>query len=100
MEHDRAPLGRPPMLEEIDRLPRAERQMAAFDRYSDLRLRQRRPQMGGHVVGALGAMPVAAGRLRGDGLEEGLQVGAYLRVRVLLDNERRRGVRTEQGEKS
>ena len=87
------------MLEEIDPLPRAERQAAALHGYGELRLRQCRPQMGGHVVGALGAMTVAAGRLRSDGLEEGLEVGAHLRVCVLLDDERRGGVRTEQGEK-
>jgi hypothetical protein len=98
MQHH-LPLVRPAaMLEQIDTLPGAERRLAIDDRDGQLHLRQRRAQMRRHVIGPFVVVCIARGIFGRELLEKGLQIGPHLPGRVLLDQQRRRGVPAEYGE--
>lgn len=99
MKYELARVRGPPMLEQIDALPSAERELAVHDRNTQMRLRQRGSDMRGHVVGTFGGMFVYR-RFRRDPLEIGFQVPANRRVGILLDEERRRGVPAKDGHQS
>ena len=73
------------MLEQVDTLPLPEQQGAALDRYGEMRLCQRRADVGRHVVGAFGVVHVEIAALRRQLAEEGLEIRAHVRIGVLLD---------------
>src|SRR5687767_12930883 len=79
------------MLEQIDALPRAKDHSAALDRYGELGLGKRRPEVRGHVVRTLVGMLVG-GMLRCDAREIVLEVPARGRSGVFLDEQGCRGV--------
>ncbi len=54
------------MLEEVDPLPRAQRQPACIYGYAQMRLRQRRANVRGHVVGTFGGVAIHAGVISSD----------------------------------
>ena len=66
-------MGPAAMLEQIDALPGPERECARDDGNGQLNARERRPKVGGHVVGPLVVVGVARGILRRDSLEEGFE---------------------------
>ena len=56
--------------------------------------------MRGHVVGAFGRMPVEPVVLRNDPSKERIEVHEHVRIRILLDHERRRRMADEQRQKA
>jgi hypothetical protein len=88
------------MLEEIDALPRAERELASDERNAELHLRQSRSDVGGHVVRAFVIMGVGVRILRRDPGEISFEVAPDLLRGILLNEERCGGVAAEQGEKT
>ena len=85
------------MLDEIDALPGAERHLAVHDRNAETDAREHRLDMARHVVGALFLMGVvrAFGRKR---LECVAEIAPHIRVGILLDRQRGRGMAHEHGE--
>jgi len=61
-------------------LPDAEHERAADDRYREMRLRQRRANMRGHVVGAFGVVRIKRRVFRGDAPEEVFQIAQDGRI--------------------
>jgi hypothetical protein len=86
------------MLEQVNALPGAERRLAVHDRNRQLNLRQRRAQMRRHVVGAFVIVLITSLLFRRQLLEECFQIGAHFPGRILLNEQRRRGVLAENGE--
>jgi hypothetical protein len=99
MQNQFAAMRRSPVLEEIDALPRAERQIPADNRNGKMRLRQRGAYMRRHVVRTFGIVLVHR-RFRRDALEISFHVGANGRVGILLNEQRRRGVAAEDRHES
>ena len=58
----------------------------------------RRPDMGGHVVGAFVRMLVSPGVFGRQAFQKRLQIGANVRRGVLLDEQACRGVPAQQGQ--
>ena len=94
VQDDFSLVGADPVLEEVDALPRAQREMAVEDGNRKLHLSQGSFEVGRHVIRAFRVMLVGA-VFRGDPVEVCLQVDAYGRVGVFLDQERRGGVPAE-----
>ena len=84
-----------PMFEQINTLPGSERRPAVDHGNRHLDLSERRSQMRGHIVGAFVVVVVEVRVLRCDSLEECFQIRTYFRRGVLLDQQRRRCVGTE-----
>ena len=87
-----------PVLEYVDALPRSQCRSTAAYRDRQLGCRERRTDMGRHVVGPLGGVPVQAAVLGDDAAEEVVEIVEDVGVGVLLDRERRRRVTDEDGE--
>ena len=83
------------MFPQVDRLPGTEGERAADDRDREARRGQGRLDVGRHVVRSLGVVPVQSAAFGHEPVEECLEVAPYVRVRVLLDHEARRGVADE-----
>src|SRR5271166_6977721 len=91
---------RAPMLEEINPLPRSERETAVDQRDRQVGRRQRRPDVRRHIIGAFIVMGVAMRVLRRDAFEKRLEIRADLRRGVLLNEKGGRRVPAEQGDQS
>ena len=78
----------PPVLEKIDALPGANRN-------GQRRLRQRRLDVRGHVVGAFGAMNEEGIAVRHEPLEKRDEIALHVGIGVFLDQKRCRGVAAE-----
>src|SRR5271166_3870148 len=100
VDRDLAPMRRAPMLEEINPLPRSERETAVDQRDRQVGRRQRRPDVRRHIIGAFIVMGVAMRVLRRDAFEKRLEIRADLRRGVLLDEKGGRRVPAEQGDQS
>jgi len=88
------------MLEEVDALPGAKRQLAALDGNRKLRLGERGAYVGGHVVGAFDGVAIEAVVLRHQPVEEAGQIVDHVRIGVLLYGERSRRVLHEDREQA
>jgi len=86
------------MLEQVQALPRTEGEAAAVDRDAQMRLRQRRTDMRGHVVGPFRGVAVIVGVLRHQSFEEIGHVGGDIGVRVLLYDQRSGSMPAEDGQ--
>ena len=85
------------MLEEVDALPRAEREAPGAHGNSEGGLGERCLDVRRHVVGPLGAVDEERIALGHESLEEGEEVALHVGVGVLLDEERGGGVAAEDG---
>src|SRR5215813_1295782 len=97
-QHDLAAVAPGAVLVEVDGLPGAEREVSLHHRDGQGGLGERRADVAGHVVRALGGVveePVTVGDEAG---EEALEVREHLWVRVLLDHQAGRGVPDEAGD--
>ena len=88
------------VLEQVDALPGSERHPAADNRDRQTDRGQSGADMGRHVVRPLVVVGIAALVLGRQELEERLEIVAHRRRGVLLDQQRRRGMTTEQGQQS
>ena len=98
MQHHFALMRRIAMLEDIKPLPGAQRRLAAAHRNGNRGLGQRGADMGWHVVrpfGGVAIIHVLARQLR----KEILQILLHIGIGIFLDQQRRRGVADETGEK-
>ena len=100
MERERSAVRRAAMLEQIDALPGAQDQAPLGERDRELGLGERGADVGGHVVGALVAMPIERGIFRSDAGEEALEVGTRVAGRIFLHEQGRRAVTAENGEET
>src|SRR3972149_3938609 len=85
------------MLDEIDPLPSAERHPAVLDRNAEGRRGDHRLDMARHVVGSFFLMGVVA-ILRREEIERVGEIQPHIRVGILLDRQRCRGMTHEHGE--
>src|SRR6476646_5112231 len=90
----------PPVLPEMDPLPGAEREPAMAERDRELGRREGGAHVGRHVVGAFVAMAKERVAVGNEAREEAVEIGANVRVGVLLDHKAGRGVADEQREQS
>jgi hypothetical protein len=79
------------VLDQIDALPRAERERAAGHRHVQGDAGQHGLDVGRHVIGAFNRVH-PAGVLRRQPAQRRGEIGAHVGIGVLLDDERRRGV--------
>jgi len=86
------------VLEYVNALPGSERGFTADDRNGKTRLGERRADVGSHVVWTFARVPVALFPLRDKVLEKIPQIKRYIRIGILLNDERARRVLYEEGE--
>ena len=84
MQGDFPPARRPPMFEKINPLPRSQGEPALDYRNRELHARQRRANMGGHVVGALVRVPISRRLLGRQAFEKCLQIGVLVILIILV----------------
>ncbi len=97
MYQDMSAVAPPPMLPEENALPGTEPQMAPNDGNRDARRSQRRLDVRRHVIGAFRSMRKEGVVFLHETIEPVLQVATGGRVRILLNNETRRGVLHHHG---
>src|SRR5215469_6112253 len=99
MQHDLAPMCAATMLEKINTLPGAKHEPSRGERNGKLSLGERSPDMCRHVVRPFRVVAITPvfGR---DRRKESLQIGLHIGIRILLDEERSRGVAAEKGEEA
>lgn len=85
------------VFEEVDALPDPQHEASTDERNGELHLGECGPQVGGHVVCALGVVMVGE-VFRRDSVEVGFEVGAHGGVGVLLDKQGGGGVATKNGQ--
>ena len=95
LQHDLAPVRTGAMLDQIDRLPGAERHLAIDAPGSAASRRQHGLDMRGHVVRPFGVMS-PAGIFGRKARKRRLQIREHGRIGVFLDRQRCRGVADEQ----
>jgi hypothetical protein len=100
MQHDAAPVRPLAMFEQVNALPGSQRQLAFVDWNRQLRLRERRADMRGHVIRTLRRVPVQARVFRDQAGEEIGQVGHHIGIGVFLNHQRSRGVLAEDGQEA
>ncbi len=88
------------MLKYINTLPCSKQHSMVLDRNRELRLRQSRSDMRGHIVGAFECVPVPALILANQPLEKLIEIEHHIRVGVLLNCERRRRMLNKDGQKT
>ena len=93
MQNHAAPLRHDAVFEQIDALPRSQGHAPAYHGNGKMRLRQRRADVRGHVVGAFERVPVTRGVawfvFGRQALKEIRQVEHHVRIGVFLDQQRR-----------
>jgi hypothetical protein len=99
MQSDLAASRRAPMLEQINPLPCPQGELALQDRNCELHAGQRRADVRRHVIGAFIPVPISPRFLRRHAVEIRLQISAYVRRGVLLNEQSGGGVPTKQGQK-
>ena len=77
------------MFEQINALPGSQSQPSPVDRYGEVSLGESGAYVRGHVVRAFGGVPVKLGLLGHQPGEEIIQIGGYVRVGVLLNQQGR-----------
>ena len=95
LDDDLAAMRTPPVLDQVDRLPRAEHELALHDRNLQRGRREHGFDMGRHVVGALGVVAPSE-VFRGETIERSGQILQHRRIGILLNRQRSRGVTNEQ----
>ena len=103
MQDDLSTVRTDAVFEEVDALPGSEGEFAVYKRNRQVHLGKGRFEVSRHVVRTFGVMPIRTGLGPGLGreaIEEGLEVGAHGGIGVLLDEEGRGGVATEDGEQT
>ena len=80
------------MFPQINALPRAQREASAAQRQAQIHRRQRGADMRGHVIRALAGVGKQRIAVRHETLEKAFEIPAHVRVGVLLDEQRSRGV--------
>ena len=99
--HRDAPLVRAgAVLEQVDALPAAEIRPAGVDRDREMGRGQGGADVRRHVVRAFLGVPVVAQVLRHDAPEELVEIVQHVRIGVLLDQERCRGVVQVEGQQA
>ncbi len=93
-------VGRGPVLEQINVLPGSESQPAVQEWDGQMSLRQSGTDVRGHVVGALGIVPVVRVSIRDEPLEKGIEVMQHIRVGVFLNEQGGGGVLYKEGEQA
>ena len=88
------------VLEEIDALPGTEHELAVHDRHRELHLGQGGFQMRRHVVRPLIVVFVESRASGRESVEEFFKVAPHGRRRILLDEQRGRGVTAEECEQA
>jgi hypothetical protein len=88
------------VLARADRLPDAERQLAAAHRDRKLHGGQGGAYMGRHVVRTFVAMPVQRVTIGDEPGHEALEVAEYLRIGIFLDQQAGGSVTQEEGDQS
>jgi len=100
MQHDLTLVRRAPVLEEIDALPSPKNQPPRRYGDSELRLQQRRPDMGRHVVETFAFVDVALAVFWRDRLEKIFQIRPDIGVGVLLNEKRGGGMAAKDREQA
>ena len=95
LQHDLAPMRPRAVLDQIDRLPGAEREFALQHRDLQRGRRQHGLDVRRHVVGPFGVMR-PSGILRRETVQCRRQIVEHRRIGVFLDRQRRRGMANEQ----
>src|SRR5688500_12727311 len=99
MDSHAAAVGMVAMFPEINALPGAEGEMAAFEGNAEVDGRKRGAYVGGHVVFPFGRVLEDGITIRCEAGKDTVEVAADFRVRVLLNKQRRRRVLTvERGD--
>ena len=80
------------MFKKVNALPGSQRQPASKNRDRQIRRRQGRAHMGGHIVVTFGRVDKKPVAIRNQAAEKSLQIAPDIRVRILLDEERSGGV--------
>src|ERR1700730_6873236 len=87
MKDDLPPMRRHAVLEDVDTLPGSENRLAIKDRYRELRIGERGPDVSRHVVGAFHCVAVQLVVLGGQTAEMIVEIGDHVRVGVLLNRQ-------------
>ena len=95
MQHHASPLRTRAVLEHVDALPGPQRHPSADHRNRNARLGECGTDVRGHIVWTFCIVPVAV-FLRSEPLEKIRQIQHHVRIGVLLNHQRRRGVLDEQ----
>jgi len=95
-----ATVGGRAVFKNINALPRSKRHAAVLDRNGELREGERGADVRRHVVRPLHGVPVEAIVLRNEPAEEDVQIVDDVRIGILLDGERGRGVLDEDGQQT
>jgi len=74
------------VLEEIEPLPGAQRELAALNRYRNRCRSQRRPDVARHVIGTFGGVSVGSRFARDEPAHEVFQIGKHIRIGILLND--------------
>src|SRR5256885_7722852 len=80
------------MFPEVNPLPGAQRQLAAFERDAEIHRGKRRAHVRRHVILAFSRMPENWVAIRRKPRKQTLQVALYFRISILLNEQRRRRV--------
>src|SRR5437867_5929897 len=89
---------RAPMFEYVNALPSSKRQPPIDEWNRNLGLRKRSANMRGHVVCSLRIVPIERLIIRRQARQERVEIRQHIRVGVLLDQQRGRGMANEEGE--
>ena len=92
MESNEALVRRTAVFPKVDALPRPESHPALDNRDGKIHSGERGPDMGRHVIFPLGSVNKQSVAIPDQSGEKGLQVTANVRIRILLNHERGRGV--------
>jgi hypothetical protein len=97
LQHDLAPVRTSAMLDQIDALPGAERELSPKHRDVQRDAREHRLHVRGHIVRPLGLMHPRCARGR-EVIESRQKIGANIGIRILLNDQRSGGVPQVQEE--
>ena len=89
-----------PVFPKINALPRAEREVASAKRDTEIHGRKRGADVRRHVVRAFAGVLEERVAIRHEAFEETFEIGAHIRVGILLNQERGRGVLQMQREQA
>ncbi len=98
VQRDLSPMGRTPVLEQINTLPSPQSEAPLQDRNRKLHPGQDRADVRGHVIGAFVGVPILSGILRRQTVEKRLEIGANIWRGVFLYDQPRRSMPAKQGQ--
>ncbi len=100
MQHDLTAMRVVAVFEKVETLPGAQSGRSAADRNGKRDRRKRRADMARHIVRAFRGMPIESGIARDQATHEIFKIGENIRIRVFLNEKRRRCMPDETGQKS